>query len=58
MLTVHVAKISYEEGILIAGLAELVVDSLDTTGEGVTNELLGNGGAIAGGRRGNSEPLG
>lgn len=58
MLTINVAEIGYEEGILIARLAELVVDGLDTTGEGIGDELLGNGGAIEGSSRRCREPLG
>lgn len=46
MLAIDVTKISNEEGVFVTGLAEFMVDGLNTAVEGLANHLLGNDGAI------------
>ena len=41
MLAVDFAEISDEEGVLIAGLAVLVVNALHTLAEGIANHMFG-----------------
>lgn len=58
VLTVDVAKIGDEKGILLAGVALLMVDGLDAVDEGLANELLGNGGTVGGLDGGQGQPFG
>ena len=47
VLTVNLAKISDEEGVLLAGLAVVNVDALDALAQGLADELLGRSYAMA-----------
>lgn len=46
MLAIDVTEIGNEEGVFVTGLAQFMVDGLDTAVESLANHLLGNGGAI------------
>jgi hypothetical protein len=41
MLAVDLAEVGHEEGVLLAGLAELMVNVLDAFAESFANQLLG-----------------
>jgi hypothetical protein len=43
VLAVDLAEVGHEEGILLAGLAQLGVNALDAVAESVTDELAGGG---------------
>lgn len=47
MLTINFSEISNKEGIFVTGLAEFMVDSLNTLVKGLPDQVLANGGTIA-----------
>lgn len=41
MLSIDLAEVRHKEGVLVSGLAELIVDALDALAEGLADQLLG-----------------
>lgn len=41
MLPIDLAEVRHKEGVLVSGLAELIVDALDALAEGLADQLLG-----------------